>query len=740
MVTLIGDYAFGNCSGLQTINFNAIDCTYIGNYVWNGCTSLTTLNIGNQVKRIPDYAFYGCTGFIGDLIIPNSVTNIDNSAFDGCSGFNGNLIIGNSVTTIGNDAFYDCSALTSITAAPIIPPTLGIGVFYNIPTGIPVYVPCGSISNYQSASGWSSFSNYQDTLSLPIPNNITIIEQNATLELTWQNIGALSYKIYRNGILIDSTTTNNYTDSINLIIGTNYCYQIKAINGVNCTSQLSTAVCKVFGASTDATLATLTVSTGTLTPTFNSSTYNYSVNVANSVNTILITAIPNHPQATLIGDGSKTLQVGVNQFIITVTAEDGITTQNYTVTINRDSSTDATLANLTVSTGTLTPTFNSSTYNYSVNVANSINTILITAIPNHPQATLIGDGSKTLQVGVNQFIITVTAEDGITTQNYTVTINRDSVTPTIATISGFVLDSTSTPVSGGIVRLYKLQTLSQFSLAASELVESDGSYLFTNVNAGSYIIKAEAQISANSLDTWHLNTEVWNLATVITVATNPIQNINITLVPIPTINGNNSISGFVSGGSGGQKSLSATKSNNPAKDVTVYLQRYQNDSWITISQRYTDENGYYIFTNVPSGTYQVILDIPGLEMKETQEIELNNGENIELADYIITENGIYNDASKGIDNYELGITNYELSVYPNPTNGIITIRTAVGAGITPDQNGASIQIYDISGRVVQTQLIESQRNTNEFTIDISNLQQGMYYVRVGNETAKIIKN
>jgi hypothetical protein len=38
---------------------------------------------------------------------------------------------------------------------------LGTNPFQNIPTSISVYVPCASLENYQSASGWSSFTNMQ---------------------------------------------------------------------------------------------------------------------------------------------------------------------------------------------------------------------------------------------------------------------------------------------------------------------------------------------------------------------------------------------------------------------------------------------------------------------------------------------------------------------------------------------------------------------------------------------------
>ena len=87
----------------------------------------------------------------------------------------------------------------------------------------------------------------------------------------------------------------------------------------------------------------------------------------------------------------------------------------------------------------------------------------------------------------------------------------------------------------------------------------------------------------------------------------------------------------------------------------------------------------------------------------------------------------------GIDDYK---TNSEITVFPNPTNGQITVQT----GRTPSPQ--NIRIYDISGRMVQTQFIASQRNANanEFTIDISHLESGMYYLRIGNETVKIVKN
>ncbi|MDR2410172.1 MAG: hypothetical protein LBE13_18970, partial [Bacteroidales bacterium] len=70
------------------------------------------------------------------------------------------LLIQHGVTTIGSYAFYGCNALTEISVKALNPPSIGdSNVFDNVPTTIPIHVPCGSMSAYQSASGWSRFTN-----------------------------------------------------------------------------------------------------------------------------------------------------------------------------------------------------------------------------------------------------------------------------------------------------------------------------------------------------------------------------------------------------------------------------------------------------------------------------------------------------------------------------------------------------------------------------------------------------
>ena len=143
-----------------TYNDNTYTVTAIANYAFYNCSGFTgTLTLPNTLVTIGNYAFGSCTHFVGSLTIPNSVTTIGNSAFSYCSSFTGSLTIGSSVSSIGNEAFKNCTSLTSIMVYPESVPTMGTDVFLNVPTDIPVTVPSVSLADYQSASGWSDFTN-----------------------------------------------------------------------------------------------------------------------------------------------------------------------------------------------------------------------------------------------------------------------------------------------------------------------------------------------------------------------------------------------------------------------------------------------------------------------------------------------------------------------------------------------------------------------------------------------------
>ncbi|MBR5472624.1 MAG: cadherin-like beta sandwich domain-containing protein, partial [Clostridia bacterium] len=81
-------------------------------------------------------------------------------------------------------------------------------------------------------------------------------------------------------------------------------------------------------------LASIKLSSGSLSPAFNPNTTDYNVTVKYDVDSITITGAVADGKATYIGGGTFALEVGDNKKTLTVTAEDG-TKKSYTINIKR---------------------------------------------------------------------------------------------------------------------------------------------------------------------------------------------------------------------------------------------------------------------------------------------------------------------------------------------------------------------------------------------------------------------
>ena len=152
-VTSIGNYAFGNCQNLTSIVIPD-GVTAIGNSAFNSCSGITSIDIPSGVTSIGDSAFFHCSG-LTSIDIPDSVTSIGIFAFTNCKSLT-SCTIGSGITFIDGNAFDDCRSLTSVICNATTPPTLGNYALDNT-NKCPIYVPSGSVSAYQSASSWSTY-------------------------------------------------------------------------------------------------------------------------------------------------------------------------------------------------------------------------------------------------------------------------------------------------------------------------------------------------------------------------------------------------------------------------------------------------------------------------------------------------------------------------------------------------------------------------------------------------------
>ena len=92
----------------------------------DGCRQVTAVTLPSTVKKIGDYAFYGCSA-LKDISITKNIEAIGASAFTYCRSITAVDI--SSLTEIASSTFYECSSLTSI----VIPDTvkkIGSAAFY----------------------------------------------------------------------------------------------------------------------------------------------------------------------------------------------------------------------------------------------------------------------------------------------------------------------------------------------------------------------------------------------------------------------------------------------------------------------------------------------------------------------------------------------------------------------------------------------------------------------------------
>ena len=181
--------------------------------------------------------------------------------------------------------------------------------------------------------------------------------------------------------------------------------------------------------SDDATLKSLSLSTGSLSPAFSPEIENYAVTVDNKVDKLTVSAEATVGVAAVSGTGEVNLAVGENKLDVVVTAQDGKTTKTYTILITRKEkeeplSSDATLKSLTLSTGSLSPAFSAEIENYTMTVDHTVDKLTVSAEATEDVAIVSGTGEVNLAVGENKLDVVVTAQDGKTTKTYTILVTR----------------------------------------------------------------------------------------------------------------------------------------------------------------------------------------------------------------------------------------------------------------------------------------------------------------------------
>ena len=162
-LTTIGQYAFYDCTSLQTVTFEkGSKLKTIGSDVFLNCTSLTMIEIPASVETFEDQAFEGCS-LLATVTFEKGSQLKTVDGFSNCTALTTvDMSACTQVTRIEYRAFYEDSKLQLFKIGTRTPPSCGNDVFTGINSYSVLKVPAGCVDAYKNATGWKEFTTISE--------------------------------------------------------------------------------------------------------------------------------------------------------------------------------------------------------------------------------------------------------------------------------------------------------------------------------------------------------------------------------------------------------------------------------------------------------------------------------------------------------------------------------------------------------------------------------------------------
>ena len=681
-VTTIGNWAFGDCSSLTSITIpNSV--TTIGNNAFSNCTSLITITIPNSVTTIEGSAFYGCTS-LTSIIIPNSVTTIGDGVFYGCTSLT-SIIIPNSVTTIGDGAFIGCTSLTSITIPNSIT-TIGNSFFYYCTSLTMITIP-----NSVTTIGGMAFYGCSSLPSITIPSSVTTIENGAfggCISLTSIDVES-GNNIYasENGVLFDKNKTTlfccpngkigDYVIPNSVItIGDGAFSGCAGLTSITIPSSVTTIG---DGAFSCWNLTSFDVESGN-----NAYASENGVLFDKSKNTLIRFPQGKTGDTYVIPGSVTTIGNGAFSYCWNLSS---ITIPNNVITIGNSA-------------------FYNCIYLTSITIPNSVTTIggwTFSGCSSLPSIT-IPNNVTTIENSAFSYCENLSS---ITIPNSVKTIGERAFSFCKSLIS-ITIPNSVTSIENGT--FYGCTSLTSITIPNSVTTIGNAFNWCTSLTSITLPCSVTA-IGYNAFSDCPM-TSIINLNPVPIELNDYFTGINYNectlVVPTSAVSAYKAAEVWKEFNIVGGGILVNPVSSNLEHGYTSGDGLYDANTTATVTA--TAHTGYK-FTNWTKN---------GVELSTENPYSFTVTEDVELVANFTDD--------VGID--ELQITNYELRVYPNPTTGELSIDNG---DLTVD----NVEIFDIYGKKISSHhLIPSSSN---HLINISHLPAGIYFLKVGNETVKIVK-
>lgn len=278
------------------------------------------------------------------------------------------------------------------------------------------------------------------------------------------------------------------------------------------------------------------------------------------------------------------------------------------------------------------------------------------------------------------------------------------------------------PITAGAVILIESQS---FSIVDSMGVNPDGSYLFDSIGSGTYLVQALGDPSLYvSGPTYADSAYDWQNAMTTTFSggcLDTMPNMNVFLLPIPSLVGPGTISGRLTSG---DAATGISMAGHPLYLVDVNTGAI---AYMTMS----DANGEFIFSDIAIGSYRIFMDQTGFLMDESTIFEILDENSVFETGVCVHEDDSYIEICGRPVTSVAPTLLEDFHVFPNPFSSAFSIEW---------QEQTSPWSYRVMNMMGQTMMKQEGETAQRLNIDLSGQPAGIYllHIRQANQ-ADVVK-
>lgn len=301
-----------------------------------------------------------------------------------------------------------------------------------------------------------------------------------------------------------------------------------------------------------------------------------------------------------------------------------------------------------------------------------------------------------------------------------------------ASASG-TITANSLPITTGKVLLLPHDSAKKIMLDTIVDVDGSGVYSIPNRPPGKYIVLARADSLAypNTIKTYSGNTHRWDSAQVFLLTCNSNDLIDIDIISLTPPTGKCKIKGRILEGDGFGKGP-----GDPIPGLSIGLEIYPPGGQMT-AQSTTDTNGVFEFNNVNEGGYKMHVEIPGLPVVTTYNINISSQDSlVEDLNFIADSAKIFTEISASVKQIK-GKQNNIKGILYDPFTGSFIFKYSNNNAST-----VNIVLHDMAGKKVFETSFNRSKGEHRDQVNAGHLSSGVYLlnIRYGEQayTAKVL--